>query len=94
MDMTPSEKLAEAPNPTLERAARALRDKEWGTAGPWEDADASDHAYWIDSARAALEALMEPSAAMTDAGAEMCEDAYSGRAANAVWKAMLAEALK
>ena len=35
---------------------------------------------------------VEPTPEMTDAGAEMCEDAYSGRAANAVWSAMVSAA--
>ncbi len=53
-------------NEMVERVARAMRAREWD-GDYWNEADMSDKEYWLASARAAIEAMREPTEAMIDA---------------------------
>lgn len=78
----------------IERVARALYVKEWGDIYKWED-NTTDQPYWCDQARAAIEALREPTPEMIDAGQRTeCEHGEMNCGAAAAWRAMLSAALE
>ncbi|EPR09805.1 hypothetical protein M527_06665 [Sphingobium indicum IP26] len=54
-------------------------------------ADALEH--YRSLAVAAIAAMREPTPAMVDAGAQLCDAAYSGKAVHAAWQAMIDAAL-
>jgi hypothetical protein len=74
----------------VETIARAMARRNYPGAtghhidGMWDG--------WIDEARAALAALETPTPEMVDAGAEVCDPAYSGKIAHNVWSAMIRRA--
>lgn len=87
----------------IERMARALADGDWDAASFLETPNGEPpedfREGWREKARAAIEAMMEPTEAMLSDGAFQI---FSGEritesdiaAAKRVWKAMLRQALK
>jgi len=63
----------------IERVARAIAEQNHGST--WDE--------WIDEARAAIEAMREPTEAMINAGDRTDHDVE----ATMVWRAMIDEAL-
>lgn len=80
----------------IERVARAMwLKKEALTAPPrvsWENAEPKDRDFMLAVARAAIEAMREPSEAVTLAGEVAIETAGSFHT-NDIWKAMIDAAL-
>ena len=79
-------------NDMIERVARALAasDRHFSDGGSWDELDPIEHDIYMASARAAIEAMREPTSEMVDA-------AYAntgGVGATKCWQAMIDEALK
>lgn len=74
----------------IERVARALWDAQATRPDTWDSLHPSKQAGMRDRARAAIEAMQEPTDAMVDRGAEV--DGPSG--AIEVWGEMISAALE
>lgn len=82
-------------NEMIERVARALFEEEWDdkSSDPWESAEEDEREAWRKSARAAIEAMREPTAAMEDAMEGVTE--YGGHISPSnAWHAAIDAALK
>ncbi|MCB4861656.1 hypothetical protein K7W03_18870 [Sphingobium sp. PNB] len=79
----------------VEKVARALCNIEVGEGGCdaiMADGSAQWQAY-IPDVITVLKAMRKPTPAMVDAGAQLCDAAYSGKAVHAAWQAMIDAAL-
>ena len=103
--------MIEAKSEMVERVARALFETEWSPPGTekiravWEKEWPRSCEYWLNSARAAIAAMREPTEAMTEAASdavEKYEDEVRGGdltptrhcLPETVWRAMIDEAVK
>jgi hypothetical protein len=79
----------------VEKVARALFAEEWRgtTMKPQQALDDAEREYWFNAARAAIEAMREPSEEMVAAGDDWGWDPL-GAHTREVWQAMLSAALK
>jgi hypothetical protein len=78
----------------IERVARALFAVEWDSksSDPWEGAYADEREAWLQSARAAIEAMRDPTDAMKDAG-DLPTYQWVDDVASNVWGRMIDAAL-
>jgi hypothetical protein len=106
--------MSEAKSEMVERVARALFKTEWHPATErhegkasldWEREWPNSREYWLESARAAVAAMRDPTQAMTEAASEAVEkyeDEVRGGdltptqhcLPETVWRTMIDEALK
>lgn len=82
----------------VERVARAIFASQYAkTTGTWEGAGEAQRIGYIADARAAIEAMREPTEAILNAGAKSCADERGNPdevSARSAWGVMLAAALK
>ncbi len=85
----------------VERVARAqyALDAAKGFLPPWDHAAAHVKDFYCETARAAIEAMREPTEAMLEVGAQYCYQTYGGdwdtslNDARVSWQAMIDETL-
>lgn len=78
--------------PKLEEVARAIVAKRYGHYAKWDELGLSGQAVWTDVARAALQALREPSEEMLTEGDELITSSLDS--SRDVWRAMIDKAME
>jgi hypothetical protein len=81
----------------VERVARALFEEEWDdkSSEPWERAEEDERAAWRKSARAAIEAMREPTGVMIAQGSWASDgrNEIGSTGAKNAWRKMIDAAL-
>lgn len=78
----------------IERVAEAMYNRHAGKDDTWQSLNSFWRKTYLEKARAAIEAMREPTGNMIETGSEACQHLNSRwENSNECWKAMVDEAL-